>query len=75
MCNKQCAEEFCTALREHQANAKSLEVPDRNHVTLLIKAASDADPVNKAVRDFIAEHAREKMAEQQGPMANGLSAK
>jgi len=75
MCNKQCAEEFCTALQEHKASAKSMEVPDRNHVTLLIKAASDTDPVNKAVRDFIAEHTREKMAEQQRPIANGLSAK
>jgi len=60
MCSKQFAEEFCTALKEHKGNVKSLEVPDRNHVTLLLKAASDADPVNKAVRDFVAEHTREK---------------
>jgi acetyl esterase/lipase len=58
MCNKKFAEEFCTALKEHKVSTQSLEVPDRNHATLLIKAASDADPVNKAVRDFIADHTR-----------------
>jgi acetyl esterase/lipase len=62
MCNKKFAEEFCTALKGHKASVKSLEVPGRNHATLLIKAASDTDPVNKAVRDFVAEHTREKMA-------------
>jgi len=75
MCNKNCAEEFCAALHERKASAKSLEVPDRNHVTLLMKAASDADPVNKAVRDFVAEHTREKMADGEKPMTNALSAK
>ena len=75
MCNKNCAEDFCAALHEHKANAKSLEVPDRNHVTLLMKAAADADPVNKAVRDFVAEHTREKMADREKPMTNALSAK
>jgi acetyl esterase/lipase len=75
MCNKKYAEEFCAALQEHKARAKSLEIPDRNHVTLLLKAASDADPVNKAVRDFIAEHTREKMADGEKPITNGLSAK
>jgi acetyl esterase/lipase len=75
MCNKRCAEDFCTALQKHKASAKSLEVPERNHVTLLLKAASDIDPVNKAVRDFIAEHTREKMVDGEKPMANGFSVK
>jgi acetyl esterase/lipase len=56
MCNKMFAEQFCTALKEHKVVVRSLEVPERNHVTLLMKAGSDGDPVNKAVRDFIAEH-------------------
>jgi hypothetical protein len=62
MCNKKFAEEFSAALKEHKTSVKSLEVPGRNHATLLIKAASDTDPVNKAVRDFVAERTREKMA-------------
>lgn len=58
MCKKIFAEQFCTALKEHKADVQTLEVSARNHVTLLMKAASDGDPVNKAVRDFIAEHTR-----------------
>jgi acetyl esterase/lipase len=58
VCNKMFAEEFCNALTEQKANVKCLEVPDRNHVTLLLKAAFEADPVNKAVREFVAEHTR-----------------
>ena len=29
-----------------------MEVKDRNHASLLIKAANDADPVNQAIRDL-----------------------
>jgi acetyl esterase/lipase len=60
VCAKEPAEEFCAALREKHVQAKTLEVKDRNHVTLLFKAASDSDPVNKAVRDFIAEQVQDK---------------
>jgi acetyl esterase/lipase len=73
MCAKEPAEAFCTALKDEHASVTSMEVKDRNHVTLLIKAASDTDPVNQAIRDFVAKHTSKKMADQNGSTAKSTS--
>jgi acetyl esterase/lipase len=73
MCAREPAESFCAALKEHHAKASSMEVKDRNHATLLIKAASDGDPVNQAIRDFVAKHAATKMTKSDAPMASTAS--
>ncbi len=58
MCGKEPSEAFCTALKDQHARVTTMQVKDRNHVTLLIKAANDADPVNQAIREFVAQHTR-----------------
>jgi acetyl esterase/lipase len=67
MCAKEPAEAFCAALKDHHAQVRSMEVKDRNHVTLLMKAASDADPVNQAIRDFVAKHVATKTTSSDAP--------
>jgi acetyl esterase/lipase len=56
MCAREPADEFCTALKAHRAKAENLEVKDRYHASILFKAASEDDPVNQAIREFIAKH-------------------
>lgn len=73
MCAREPAEAFCSALKEHHAHAASMEIKDRNHATLLIKAASDADPVNQAIRDFVAKHTDRKITDRNEPMAQSAS--
>jgi acetyl esterase/lipase len=58
MCSRESVEEFCTALREHHAKADNMEIKDRNHASLLLKATSETDPVNQAIRDFVAKQVR-----------------
>jgi acetyl esterase/lipase len=69
MCAREPAEAFCKALKEQHATAASMEVKDRNHVTLLIKAAIDSDPVNQAIRDFVTQHSHKKSPDHNEPMA------
>lgn len=63
-CAREPAEAFCKALKEQHASANSMEIKDRNHVSLLIKAASDSDLVNQAIRDFVAKHSPMKSADR-----------
>jgi len=73
MCAREPAGAFCAALKEHHAKASSTEVKDRNHASLLIKAANDADPVNQAIRDFVAKHGATKMTRSDTPTASTAS--
>jgi acetyl esterase/lipase len=58
LCGKQCSETFCRALCDNKCEARTLEAHDRNHITLLLMAALDDDPVSRAVQDFVAVHIR-----------------
>jgi len=74
ICAREPAEAFCTALKEHRANVSSLEIKDRNHVSLLYKAASESDPVNQAIREFVAKYSsKKKLDREEGPMAKRAS--
>jgi len=73
MCAREPAEAFCAALKKHHTQASSMEVKDRNHASLLIKAANDADPVNQAIRDFVAKHGATKMTRSDTPTASTAS--
>jgi acetyl esterase/lipase len=52
-CDLPGAETFCRALKEKGVSARTLEVPQRNHLTILWKATSDTDPVARAMIGFI----------------------
>jgi acetyl esterase/lipase len=50
------SEKFCRALKAADCTAETLEVKERNHVTVLLRATSLDDPVTQAVRKFIDTH-------------------
>jgi acetyl esterase/lipase len=56
VCGKRPSEEFCRCLQGEKCDARTLEVKDRNHITILLSAVSDGDPVARAILDFIAAH-------------------
>jgi acetyl esterase/lipase len=56
LCGKDCSEAFCRALRDHKCEASALEARDRNHLTILLMAAMENDPVARAILDFIHSH-------------------
>jgi acetyl esterase/lipase len=56
LCGKDCSETFCRALRDHKCEASSLEARDRNHLTILLMAAMEDDPVARAILNFIHTH-------------------
>jgi acetyl esterase/lipase len=50
---------FADALKAKRVAAKLVEIPDRNHITIIVRmAASAADPVSQETLKFIAEHSR-----------------
>ena len=53
LCNKKLAEAFCQALQDKKAVARTVEVKERNHVTIFFKATREDDPAAQAMRDFI----------------------
>lgn len=55
-CGKDCSETFCRALRDHKCEASALEARDKNHLTILLMAAVEEDPVARAILDFIHAH-------------------
>ncbi len=55
LCGKETAEAFGKALRDKGCTARCLEVVQRNHMTVLLGASKDADPVARAIRAFVAE--------------------
>lgn len=54
-CGKDVAEHFCKALQEKKCSARSLEVSPRNHMSLIVNASKDNDPVFEAFRGFVDE--------------------
>lgn len=52
-CGKDTSEAFCSALVEQKCNAKAMEVKERNHMSLILYASKDDDPVARAFREFI----------------------
>lgn len=54
-CGKDTAEEFCKALNGKKCTARSLEVLERNHMSLIVNASKDEDPVFAAFREFVNE--------------------
>jgi acetyl esterase/lipase len=56
LCGKDCSETFCRALRDHKCEASALGARDRNHLTILLMAAVEEDPVARAILDFIHAH-------------------
>jgi acetyl esterase/lipase len=53
LCGKQTSEEFRAALKEKKCLAESLEIKDRNHASILLKACLDDDPTPQAMLRFI----------------------
>jgi acetyl esterase/lipase len=60
LCGKVPSEQFCRALLEKKCEAQTLEVKHRNHMTLLLNAIVDDDPVAQAIHRFIHSHTRKK---------------
>lgn len=60
------SEKFCRALKEQQCEARTLEVKDRNHITVLLNASRSEDPVPQAIREFVTGHLVEQRAAGKG---------
>lgn len=52
-CGKITSEAFRQALLEKKCLAQSLEIKERNHMTLIVKASAEGDPVVRAIREFM----------------------
>lgn len=52
-CGKDTSEEFCKALQDKKCTVKTLEAKDRNHISLILKVATEDDPASIALREFI----------------------
>jgi acetyl esterase/lipase len=50
------AKEFVSALEEKKCEVQSLEAKQRTHISILLDATTDDDPVNRAIRAFIVQH-------------------
>jgi acetyl esterase/lipase len=55
-CGRAPSEEFCKALKSKKSEAETMEVPQRNHVTILLNACLRTDPVPQAILKFIGAH-------------------
>lgn len=60
-CDK-VSEALCAALKGKNCPASTLEVKDRNHITVLARLTTAEDPAGKAILDFIAAHTPGKQA-------------
>lgn len=58
-CDKM-SEAFCRALREKKCEARTIEVKDRNHMSILVGLTRTTDPAARAILDFVAAHASGK---------------
>lgn len=52
-CGKATAESFCKALCDKKCTASSREIKGRNHMTLIVLASKEGDPVAEAVQEFV----------------------
>lgn len=55
-CGKDPSEEFCKCLKDKKCEAQTLEVTERNHVSVLLSANVEGDPVSRAIQEFVAAH-------------------
>jgi acetyl esterase/lipase len=53
-CDKKNAQAFCQALVEKKAPAQAWEIPNRNHISILVNAISDSDPMFRTLLNFVA---------------------
>jgi hypothetical protein len=53
------AREFGAALVEHQCQARTVEIKQRTHMSILLNITQDSDPAEVAILDFISKHTRE----------------
>jgi acetyl esterase/lipase len=65
-CGKECSEDFCKALKSKKSEAATMEVQQRNHVTLLLNACLRTDPVPQAILKFIGAHIEKPAKERTG---------
>jgi acetyl esterase/lipase len=52
------AREFDQALAKKQDEVKAIEIKDRNHLSVLLRACREDDPVPRAMAEFIQRHIR-----------------
>src|SRR5262249_48048942 len=52
------SEQFCKKLKSKKAEARTVEIKDRNHMTIIVKASADDDPVARHIQEFIASRTR-----------------
>jgi acetyl esterase/lipase len=50
------AREFDAALKEHHCEVRTVEVKQRNHMSILWNITQEGDPAAQAIREFIAKH-------------------
>ena len=55
-CDLPQAEEFCQALKKKGVAAQVLNVKRRNHLSILLNAVVDTDPVTRAMLTFMGTH-------------------
>jgi len=55
-CDLPQADEFCRALKKAGVPAQLLNVKRRNHLSILLNAVSDTDPVTRAMLTFMGTH-------------------
>jgi acetyl esterase/lipase len=65
-CGKGPSEEFCRALTDKKCVARAVEVKKRNHISLIVKATREGDPVVEAIQQFITAQAGSQKAEGSG---------
>jgi acetyl esterase/lipase len=53
LCGREPAEAFCKALQERKAEARTVEVKNRNHATIFANAGQEDDPAGTALVQFI----------------------
>jgi len=52
------AREFSSALQQKKCDVQTLEMKKRNHITVLLDATGEEDPVHQAILGFIAKHTK-----------------
>jgi acetyl esterase/lipase len=54
------AESMCKALKEHQCEASSRQVENRDHISIIAKTVESGDPTQKVILDFINKRLEKK---------------
>jgi acetyl esterase/lipase len=59
-CGKTTAEAFCKALCDKKCDACTREIKSRDHMSLIVRASRDGDPVAEACQEFIGKICKKK---------------